>query len=53
MFQKQVQKDLSALDRAAYISLTGVPSKEQLPSEKGPAGRQKESNKPKNQLHEN
>lgn len=35
-FQKQVQKDLLALDQAAYTSLTGVPSKEQLQSEEVP-----------------
>lgn len=41
VFQKRAQKDLSALDQAAYISLTGVPSREQLQSEEVPAGRQK------------
>lgn len=36
-----MQKDLSALDQAAYTSLTGVPSKEQLQSEEVPVRKTK------------
>lgn len=53
VFQKWAQKDSLALDLAAYISLTGVPSREQVQSEVVPAWRQKENNTPKNQLCEN
>lgn len=41
-FQTQVQKGLLALDQAAYISLTGVPSKEQLQSEEVPERKTKQ-----------
>jgi len=53
VFQKWAQKDSLALDLAAYISLTGVPSREQVQSEVVPAWRQKENNTPKKQLCEN
>lgn len=40
-FQKQVQMDLLALDQAAYTSLSGVPSKEQLQPEEVPVRKTK------------
>lgn len=47
-FQKQVQKDLLALDQAAHTSSTEVPSEEQLQPEEVPV---RKPQKPTEQLY--